>query len=185
MVEMGAHAVIVQHTHCPGCFEEYRGANIVYGQGDLIFDRRRNVKNWQQKGFLVRLTLGGKDTQSMTLIPYIQSDTRIGARKMSDSEEKIFLRELYDKSKKLSNPSFIEEEWLRLSKEKKHYYLFGFLPGLINNRILQKINKYFPFIERLYTNRHLLRLENMLCCESHREVIQTILSEKRNKMRKP
>ena len=35
LVEEGANAVVCQHSHCAGCYEEYLGRHIVYGQGNL------------------------------------------------------------------------------------------------------------------------------------------------------
>lgn len=36
MVYCGADAVITQHSHCIGCYEEFEGAHILYGQGNFI-----------------------------------------------------------------------------------------------------------------------------------------------------
>ena len=37
MAECGADAVICQHSHCVGCYEEYNGCCILYGQGNAHF----------------------------------------------------------------------------------------------------------------------------------------------------
>ena len=37
MVYNGADVVLLQHTHCIGCYENFEGAHIVYGQGNLHF----------------------------------------------------------------------------------------------------------------------------------------------------
>ena len=37
MVHNGADVVLLQHSHCIGTYEEYQGAHIVYGQGNLHF----------------------------------------------------------------------------------------------------------------------------------------------------
>lgn len=37
LVHNGADAVICQHSHAIGCYEEYLGAHIVYGQGNFNF----------------------------------------------------------------------------------------------------------------------------------------------------
>ena len=37
MVLNGACAVLTQHSHCIGCYEEYEGGHIVYGQGNFHF----------------------------------------------------------------------------------------------------------------------------------------------------
>ena len=178
LVEMGADAVIVQHTHCPGCFEEYQGSFIVYGQGNLVFDKLKPPYSSWNKGFLVRLSIEGSGKHSMTVIPYEQSIGHIGVRKMTQEAMDSFMDDIAERSSGLSNPSYIEEQWLALCRDRKDHYYFSLFPGLLNNRIVKKINSYIPFIERLYTRKHLLRLENMIRCESHREVIETLLDER-------
>lgn len=37
MVACGADVVIAQHSHCIGCYENYEGGHIVYGQGNFHF----------------------------------------------------------------------------------------------------------------------------------------------------
>jgi len=37
MVYHGADVVITQHSHCIGCYEQYEGGHIVYGQGNFNF----------------------------------------------------------------------------------------------------------------------------------------------------
>ena len=37
MIRVGADAVIMQHSHCIGCYEKFEGGHIVYGQGNFNF----------------------------------------------------------------------------------------------------------------------------------------------------
>ena len=37
MVYCGADVVITQHSHCIGCYEQFEGAHIIYGQGNFNF----------------------------------------------------------------------------------------------------------------------------------------------------
>ena len=37
MVWCGADVVLTQHSHCIGCYENFEGAHIVYGQGNFCF----------------------------------------------------------------------------------------------------------------------------------------------------
>ena len=37
MAEHGADLILCQHSHCIGCYEEYKGAHILYGQGNFHF----------------------------------------------------------------------------------------------------------------------------------------------------
>ena len=38
MAENGADVVLCQHSHCIGCYEEYNGCHILYGQGNFHFE---------------------------------------------------------------------------------------------------------------------------------------------------
>ena len=44
MAENGADVVICQHSHCIGCYEEYQGCYILYGQGNFHFARFHSIK---------------------------------------------------------------------------------------------------------------------------------------------
>lgn len=49
MVHNGADVVITQHSHCIGCYEQYEGAHIVYGQGNFNFipyDGKEKPEGW-------------------------------------------------------------------------------------------------------------------------------------------
>jgi len=37
MIKHGADIVLCQHSHCIGCYEEYQGCHILYGQGNFHF----------------------------------------------------------------------------------------------------------------------------------------------------
>ncbi len=56
MLEQGARAVVLQHSHCPGCIEEHAGGYIVHGQGNFVFDER-SARPCEQEGFLVILDI--------------------------------------------------------------------------------------------------------------------------------
>lgn len=70
MVECGADAVITQHSHCIGCYEEYKGAHIVYGQGNFHFCWKNYPECWYT-GLLVELNdraSGGFDIKFHPLV---------------------------------------------------------------------------------------------------------------------
>ena len=53
MVDCGADAVICQHSHCVGCYEEYNGSHILYGQGNAHFVKPHKQECWRD-GLAVR-----------------------------------------------------------------------------------------------------------------------------------
>ncbi len=175
MVEMGANAVIVQHTHCSGCYEEYQGGHIIYGQGNLIFDYPSEDKNWFE-GFLVKLSIAENLTSTVDMIPYIQSGMQTGAKKMDKEKAKLFLQGLKERSIAIKDEAFIKNQWYMFCQERKYACLSKVL-GL--NRLLTKIlfktNGFGLFIKCFYSENSIIRLKNTVRCESHREILETIL----------
>ena len=46
MILSGASVVLTQHSHCIGCYEEYEGGHIVYGQGNFNFVQNCKFEEW-------------------------------------------------------------------------------------------------------------------------------------------
>lgn len=175
MVEMGANAVIVQHAHGWGGCEQYQGAHIVYGQGALIMDEviYRNLKSFHE-GFLVKLAIAEDASSTMELVPYRQSDPVPGARSMGAEEERQFRRALQEKSNAVKDDAVVQAQWLRFCEARKHAYLSALLG---HNRALRKLNAH-GFLEKyLHGKQSLLGARNIVCCETHREVIETIFNQ--------
>ena len=171
LVEMGANAVCVQHTHCPGCYEEYQGSHIIYGQGNLIFDRPNRDKAFYE-GFLVKLSISDDLSSTISIIPYLQSFSQPGARRMKKEEEQLFLQKLKERSSAITDDAFIRAQWVQFCNSKKYAYMSGifghnlFLKKLISKGLLPKL---------FFTRESITRLKNIISCEAHREVIETIL----------
>lgn len=181
LVEEGAHAVICQHSHCPGCYEAYRGGHIVYGQGNLIFDRYPDRGEQFYLGYLVKLSLTpGRDAR-LALIPYRQSDARAGARKMAPPQAASFLGEVEKRSLQLADAALVLQNWRSICLKKKNS-VFSVLRG--HSRVLRYLNRLAPFVDKLYGEQNLLTLHNLVRCESHREVLETLLCEMQKQQRK-
>ncbi|MBQ3506108.1 MAG: CapA family protein [Clostridia bacterium] len=46
MVDCGADVVLTQHSHCIGCYEQYNGGHILYGQGNCHFAKENADEMW-------------------------------------------------------------------------------------------------------------------------------------------
>lgn len=172
LIEMGANAVIVQHPHALGGCEHYQGGHIVYGQGALVMDEEvyRDRQSFHE-GVLVELTVD-KNRSSMTLIPFTQSDPVPGARRMSGERADTFLEHLTARSRAIRDDAYIRQEWERFCEEHKHAY-FSVLVG--HRRIVRIANRRGWLGRWLYNKRRLLGTRNVVCCETHREALETIL----------
>lgn len=174
MIEEGAGAVICQHSHCPGCYEEWNGGHIVYGQGNLIFDGGpKNNETWH-KGFLVKFNISLKKDAEIEFIPYLQSNEQPGARRMSLHQNNAFTERVKNRSERVKNETYIEKKWHEISETEK-YYFFSTLRG--HNQLFRSINKFTHFTNIIYSQKQLLALQNIVNCESHRELLQCILSK--------
>jgi hypothetical protein len=174
MIEMGANAVIVQHSHCLGGYEDYQGGHIVYGQGALVMDEGiyRNRKTFHD-GFLVKFSIADDATSKMDIVPFVQSAPVPGARKLDPAQEKAFRRALELKSEALKDRASVEAEWVKFCDERKHSYLSCLLG---HNRVMNKLNRRGLVEKFLYRRITLLRARNIVCCETHREAVETIFN---------
>ena len=174
LVELGANAVIVQHPHRLGGYEEYQGGHIVYGQGALIMDEAiyRHDRHFHE-GFLLKLHIAADFTSKMEIVPFVQSDPLPGARRMGIEQEGDFRRGLLEKSNAVKDDALLQAEWLRFCEANKHDYLSALLG---HNRIFTKLNQRGFVTRFLHDRQALLRAKNIVCCETHREAIETIFN---------
>ena len=174
MVETGADAVIVQHSHCTGCYEKYLGSHIIYGQGNLIFDLPGKDRSFYE-GFLIKLAILENSVSKIEFLPYNQSLDSIGARRMDLQAEKFFLDGFKERSSAIADYSFVEEQWLRYCRSKRKAYLYKIFG---HNYFFKKMIRMDMFLKYLCTEDSILRLQNTVCCESHREVLETIFDNR-------
>lgn len=170
-VEQGASAVICQHSHCVGCMETHRGAPIIYGQGNFLFDMPSRYPTWHE-GCLVQLTLDQTGHCEARVIPLRQADGGPGARRMSEQEEADWRRAFEARSQHLADPQMVEEKWRAFCRDHKREYL-------------HTLHGKPSFLRRLAGKLDLLHILDgpekqrarlgIIQCESHREAMKTIL----------
>ena len=109
MVKHGADVVLCQHSHCIGCYEEYEGGYILYGQGNLHFickafeNRGENGDMWTT-GLLVSLDI--QDKIKVELIPCVAESRGIRLAKGDEGER--LLAELEERSKTIKDGTWYE-----------------------------------------------------------------------------
>lgn len=193
--DCGADLVICQHSHCIGSRENYRGKEILYGQGNFIFDSPDsylksfndktngkedsvNLNNPWNSGLLVEVTLtieNKKIESSVNYIPVVKVQEKV--RLADSTEKKTIMGSFERRSKKIQDPKFIEEEFKRFSKDKFSTYVSTFLGKRGKSFLYRALNKITgqKLRKNNYSKEELLELQNCFQCESHREVILTAL----------
>ncbi len=174
LVDLGARCIVCQHSHRAGCFESYNNGLIVYGQGNLLFDIMPPLEKDFYRGFLVQLCIC-EDTKSHSfdIIPFVQSEKLPGLHRMERNEEEKFVEALHQRSAQLGIDGFIERQWVKFCKKMESTYLSKIF---FHNRVLRRVSRTLG-LHRLFLNHEQkLLLLNLIRCEDHREVMETILN---------
>ena len=104
MVRAGADLVLTQHSHCIGSRETYRGAEILYGQGNFNFVEEPENPQWQT-GLIAEVVFGG--TLQVNYVPV--TVTKTGIRLAEPAEKEDILQGLSERSAVLAD----EAAWIR------------------------------------------------------------------------
>ncbi len=145
MVRRGADVVLCQHTHCVGCYEEFEGGHILYGQGNFHFVWEGNASEEWNEGLMVAVDL--TDGCKVELIPTLVDGA--GIRLANEEEKKKTLDGIKERSKTLVDGSY-----------KKYFAEFCRDPKLA----------YYRFVEKALPERELERFAHYLDCEAHYDV---------------
>jgi len=175
LVEEGANAVVCQHSHCAGCYEEYLGSHIIYGQGNLLFDEL-NQNQMFHEGFLVKLGIEKDGSSSFTLIPFEQCKNMFGVAMFTEDKEKKFISTINLRSDAILSKNFVRERWSDFCSKQSHRYLSTVLG---HGRLLKRLNRNGILTRMLYSKSALVAVQNVVSCESHREVLEKILEMNR------
>jgi hypothetical protein len=172
---MGADAVVVQHPHAFGGYEHYRAGYIVYGQGALVMDEElyRTSRTFHE-GFLVHLTFCAGGKTDLRFVPFVQSDSSIGARRMEQDAARTFQQSMNAKAVAIADDEYVEQEWLRFCRDREHGYLSALLG---HNRVVRTANSRGLMTRLLHGRKALLQSRNVLSCETHRDAVQTLLDD--------
>ena len=151
MVKAGADLVLCQHTHIIGCFEEFEGGQILYGQGNFHFShpsfREDNDENdgWNQ--FLAARY--DTKTKEIELIPMVNDGPMIKLAE-GDLKEKI-LTELAERSETIESGEWYDR-WKNAVDTDFGWYV-----------------KAIGYKDASEQDRH--RLAHYLDCEAHHDIL--------------
>ncbi len=176
-IDMGVNVVLCQHSHVAGAIQHYKNGVIFYGQGNFLFDPIPHPNKELYKGFIIKLIIENKNSYTYSIIPHfhksIENKNHLGIKKMNHLQKKLFLEQINNYSKNLSD-EFVLQEWKKLAHNKKSTYL-SILKG--NNKILTKFYQYTGLWKLLYNNQNKYIIRNLISCESHRELLLYMLDE--------
>lgn len=165
MIEKGADIVICQHSHCIGSLEKYQLGQIIYGQGNFIFDYDDN--EFWNTSILVELKIDRKLIK-VNCIPILKKRNII--KKANLEEEKKIIFAFNKRNEEIKNKDIVEQKYNKLSENYFYNYL-GAFSGL--GRIITGIDRKFLkniIMKFLFNEKKKLMLLNYLECEAHRDL---------------
>ena len=175
LVDKGADLVLCQHSHCIGCEEKYGQGTIVYGQGNFLFDHRDN--EYWNTGMLV----GVDEDWKVFYRPLTKTKNTV--RLANDRDAEQIMREFDRRSEEIRGAGFVERRYERFADEFFEYYCTALmgrrsvpvraLNRLTGGRAMRKL------LRKKYDAKALVRIENYINCEAHRELMLTMIQSKR------
>ena len=118
MVRCGADVVLCQHSHCVGCYEEFEGGHILYGQGNFHFIDLIDTDMWKN-GLVVELDID-KHKNEITFVPVMQNSE--GGIKLAKGEDnKKILVEFAKRNAQLVDGTWIDG-WREFTKSVESKY---------------------------------------------------------------
>ncbi|EKF86373.1 CapA family protein [Methanobacterium formicicum] len=178
-IDCGVDGIICHHPHVPGAYEFYKDKPIIYSLGNIIFDKINPLPGWcEGYAVLMDFNVENKKLKSLNLIPYRQSIEEGGVKILEDKEKKIFIEKIENYKSNLNDQIKYEKEWNNFcAVQEKNILIFNYLPKNLLIGIFSKIIPVKVFISKNSVSTKL----NLIRCESHRELLLSILEKIYNK----
>ncbi|MDC9596810.1 CapA family protein [Xenorhabdus anantnagensis] len=177
IIDAGADCVVTHHTHNSSGMEKYNNKYIFYSLGNFIFPIKEEVDEYWYYGHGVRVDT--KNIEYFDIIPYKQGLNEIPFSFLEESEYNNFIMEFKNKRKIIESYELLYEEWNKFKKSREKAYISWLTMSSKMSRIISKI-----FNLNLYDfknpNKKII-LQNILQCESHRNLLLEIIQEKNTK----
>lgn len=152
MVENGASVVVTQHSHCIGCYENYKGGHIVYGQGNFHFAQEHPFESWYTS-LLIELTID--DGVEIEFYPLTLRGNTVAIAKGEDYER--IMGEFNGRNEEIINGKW-REGWHEFCEKNREGYT-----DMIRGQGVPDT-----------TDRQAQRLTAALNCEAHNDVVREL-----------
>ena len=166
MAECGADFITAQHTHCIGCFEEFQGSYLLYGQGNFLFARMKNKITRQ--GLITEILFSDSDVQVKQYVVTVSDNDVV---RYDENQE---LSGFYERSKELNNFSLIEEKYKQFAYNKpsiKDRFLAAYRGNSFYCGVLKRImpRYYKKNVLENYKREQLMRISKTMSSDRYGE----------------
>ncbi len=169
MIDKGADLVVLQHSHCVNCEENYKNGKIIYGQGNFIFEWR-NSECWNT-GMLVTIDIDGDDFK-VGYIPLNRNNGVIGIDKSGEIMDGYFKR-----SEEIKDAEFVKKTYYAKGRRGISYFTNSVM-GAFSNKwvdyIIKNINSEIGNKYLLEHTRTRNFITNYLANPAHHQLVMNV-----------
>lgn len=180
LIDAGADCIISHHTHRYGGAIMYNEKPILFGLGNLFAPTKNKNKGEWRTGLVVRIFLA-EDKVDYELIP-VQIAKDFSFVDILDGQRNLeVLNHVKEISEKIQDSDSLKDYWKREAEKRS-----GEISRLLrsNCRMENRIRKIFPkFFKARVSEYKRLNLLNLIQCESHRDLLISILKMLENRKR--
>lgn len=170
LIDAGADAVVNHHQHCYSGYEVYNGKPIFYGLGNFCFDHNNNRTSKWVEGYGVIIDFS--ECVRFEIYPYKQCGDTPGMHLL---EQNAFDEHLSDLNSTISDTNKLEKS-LRDYYSKCERGVEAVLSPLGGRYYSAAINR--GLAPSFVSKKRKLRLENLMCCEAHRDKLHYYLNKR-------
>jgi poly-gamma-glutamate capsule biosynthesis protein CapA/YwtB (metallophosphatase superfamily) len=170
-IDIGADAVISNHTHCFSGYEVYNGKPIFYSLGNFIYDWPEKINTDWNFGYVVKLILG--NTINFSIIPLKQNSGAPGLSYLNEQELNQFNQQIQQLNSVIANDDQLQTAFNKYCTSVKKMYQAFVEPSFGKYIASLRARGFFP---TFMNKRKKLLLLNLTRCEAHRDVLQNFLS---------
>jgi poly-gamma-glutamate synthesis protein (capsule biosynthesis protein) len=165
MAQKGADLVVCQHSHCIGCYEEYNGSTLIYGQGNFLFDD--SDSEFWQTSLLTKVSIC--DKLQIDYVPIVKAMN--GVRLADGNTTEDLLVAFHQRSREILKPGFVEQRYRQFATDNYLSYVRQFSAF---GKWLSRIDRWLlngMLAKRKYNKSQSLAIQNFIECEAHRELV--------------
>lgn len=164
MADSGANVILSQHTHCVGCEEYYKGAYLLYGQGNFLFRSFNN--EFTDTGLIVELCLHSEGfSVKKHLVNAVGDSVRY--------DDKQDFTAFNERSSRISDTAFLTNQFKDYCLSELPVYLKAYKGKILGLKLLRRFSPklYKKICMRRYERNQLLFTLHSLRSEQNREVV--------------
>jgi hypothetical protein len=175
--ENGADAIIGHHPHYFSGYEIYRKKPIIYSLGNFIFTMKTPYEGWY-KGLIAQLEISNHKVVKFKLLPVIQEKISFNLFVPDGAAREEILTEVEKYSSIISNDDILKQNWEEFVQKKNRDVELLSPLNVLPGRYLRSGFTRLGMNHILMKRNYLSEILNHIRCESHRDVMISLLQKK-------